>query len=229
MESTTTEGLNILNTLKVSFNKNETVTSEAVTNIEDLAGKSNEIGQIVTLIQGITDEINLLALNTAIEAARAGEQGRGFAVVAGEVGKLADQSGNAADTIQSLVNEIGVLIKNENTGMHQAQDSFGKAAESIGHSEEAFNKINNQVKDLVSQNGVIQGLTGEINTAKDQVVSDISNILEVSENTAASTEEISATTIEQDKVLKDLLAQFDSLKEELSMLDKDIKQFKLKK
>src|SRR5204862_5192862 len=74
--------------------------------IDDLAGKSEEIGGIVATITGIAEQTNLLALNAAIEAARAGEQGRGFAVVAEEVRKLAEESQSAAASIAGLIEQI---------------------------------------------------------------------------------------------------------------------------
>jgi methyl-accepting chemotaxis protein len=86
----------------------ETVQSAAGT-IEELGRSSAQIGEIVTVINGIADQTNLLALNAAIEAARAGEHGRGFAVVAAEVRKLAERSQVAAKEISEL-SAVGVLV-----------------------------------------------------------------------------------------------------------------------
>lgn len=73
------------------------------TTIGELGKGAQEIGEIVSLISSITRQTNLLALNAAIEAARAGEAGRGFAVVAEEVRKLAEESNQAAQKIEALV------------------------------------------------------------------------------------------------------------------------------
>ncbi|MCG8427407.1 MAG: methyl-accepting chemotaxis protein, partial [Chromatiales bacterium] len=81
--------------------------AEATANIMgNLESKSGQIEQITTVISGIAEQTNLLALNAAIEAARAGEQGRGFAVVADEVHSLAKKTADATDEIGVMVNEI---------------------------------------------------------------------------------------------------------------------------
>ncbi len=82
------------------------VVIESANVIESLGKRSEEIGEIVSVITNISDQTNLLALNAAIEAARAGEQGRGFAVVAEEVKNLAEDSREAAERISKMIKEV---------------------------------------------------------------------------------------------------------------------------
>ena len=120
-----------------------------------LGDKSQEIGQIVDLITSIANQTNLLALNAAIEAARAGEQGRGFAVVAEEVRKLAEESGEAAKRIASLINEVqyestrAVAAMNDGTREVKAGTQVianaGDAFKQIIHS---FSLVNQQIQEM---------------------------------------------------------------------------------
>ncbi|MCP1496576.1 methyl-accepting chemotaxis protein [Pseudomonas migulae] len=106
--------------------------SESCANIEALNDKTVNIGQILEVIKGISQQTNLLALNAAIEAARAGEAGRGFAVVADEVRSLAGRTQTSTLEIQQMIEELQV----------GARESVTTMTESQRHSEESVSIAN---------------------------------------------------------------------------------------
>jgi methyl-accepting chemotaxis protein len=133
-------------------------TSNVATAVNNLKSVTEGINGFVSMIQGISEQTNLLALNAAIEAARAGEQGRGFAVVADEVRSLAQRSAEAT-------NEIAALITKVNTEMDQVVTGIGRVGEkshTVSHNTEA---IENTTSELV---GLAKKMFGVIDTATDQ-------------------------------------------------------------
>jgi methyl-accepting chemotaxis protein len=138
--------------------------------IKQLGHSSDQIGEIIQVIDDIADQTNLLALNAAIEAARAGEQGRGFAVVADEVRKLAERTTKATKEIAQMIKQI--------------QHDTGEAVEKI---DEGTDEVNSG-KLLANKAG--ESLK-EIMTATVKVVDDVAQVATASEEQSVTAEQIS--------------------------------------
>ena len=152
--------------------------NELLTEMEHITEISKEIGNIITDIEDIASQTNLLSLNASIEAARAGEAGRGFAVVADQIGKLAADSAKSAVNTRDLIDKTLVEIEKGNTITRTTADAFNQIiADMESFAEIAQNtmeKANSQAESLeqigqgIEQlSGVVQGnaASSEENTA----------------------------------------------------------------
>lgn len=166
--------------------------------IADLGQRSNQIGQILTVIKDIADQTNLLALNAAIEAARAGEQGRGFAVVADEVRKLAERTTAATSEISSMV---GVI--QEDTGravntMRQSSDDVQQGVSLANQAGQALQDIASSVEQVADMIGRIANATHEQSGASEALTQSVEEIAHVADENSRAIEH--AATASQELV-----------------------------
>ncbi len=137
--------------------------------IENLNSAGKEIGEIVNTITNIAYQTNLLALNAAIEAARAGEHGQGFNVVAGEVRKLAEESGEAAEDIGKKIKEM--LLK---TG--KAVETINRGAEKVIDGVNIANVAGNNLDSIVSSVNNVNKMIQEISKASSEQSENIDSL-----------------------------------------------------
>ncbi|NEX16940.1 MAG: methyl-accepting chemotaxis protein [Halochromatium sp.] len=170
---------------------------QAVGKMHELTESSEKISGIISLIDGIAFQTNILALNASVEAARAGEQGRGFAVVAQEVRNLAQRSADAAKQIQELIALNGEVVQEGRVLVEAVGDSM---SEIVTHSA--------KVSELMDE---VNRASNEQTMAIDQVSVAISQMDEVTQQNAALVEQTataSASLEEQSRELADAVSFF---------------------
>lgn len=168
--STAKEGGKVVAETIAGMNRIAEVVKKSAETVQALGKSSDEIGEIVQVIDDIADQTNLLALNAAIEAARAGEQGRGFAVVADEVRKLAERTTKATKEIAGMIKQI----QKDTSG---AVESMSKGTEEVEKGKALTDKAGESLKEII--------------LGAEKVVDVITQVAAASEEQSATSEEIS--------------------------------------
>jgi methyl-accepting chemotaxis protein len=162
--------------------------------IKSLGARSDQIGQIVGLINDVADQTNLLALNAAIEAARAGEHGRGFAVVADEVRKLAERTAVATKEISSTIRAMQTETKKAVSSMEEGVNEVGIGTTEAAKSGAALQEILSQINRVTAEINQIAVASEQETATTNEIASSIQQISEVMHETARRIQENAAAS-----------------------------------
>ena len=179
--------------------------------VKELGHSSDQIGEIISVIDDIADQTNLLALNAAIEAARAGDQGRGFAVVADEVRKLAERTVKATKEIAGMIKKIQVdtagAVESMDRGTQEVEAGI-QMADKAGRSLEEIVGVSQKVMEMVQQ---IAAASEQQSASAEQISKNIEAISAVTNETGSGTQQIARAAEDLNRLtenLKDLVGHF---------------------
>lgn len=201
---TAKEGGKIVNNTVDGMVRIATVVERSSTTIKKLGESSNQIGEIIQVIDDIADQTNLLALNAAIEAARAGEQGRGFAVVADEVRKLAERTTKATK-------EIAVMIKQIQSDTDGAVKSIDEGSEEVQKGKNLANEAGEALKEIITATdkvldmiNMVAAASEEQSSAAEQISKNIEGISSVTQQSAAGTQQVARASEDLNRLTNNL-------------------------
>ncbi|WP_226678909.1 methyl-accepting chemotaxis protein [Mesobacillus jeotgali] len=210
-----------LNEVSIGNNKLEKVIgqmqkiSESVNHssllIQTLKGHSDEISNIVEIINGISAQTNLLALNAAIEAARAGEAGKGFAVVADEVKKLAELSSKSTENIKDIIERINGETNHTAHAMDIVLEDVKQGMSAVSEAGKVFNSIQSSVEGVSSQIQEVTSTSEEMSASAEEITASAIETAKIAEHAAASTQQTVLITNRQDHLITDLTQTVEGL------------------
>ena len=189
--------------------------------------KSQEIAQMVGIIQAISRQTNLLALNASIEAARAGEEGRGFAVVASEVRKLAEQSEAASGRIAEVMSETDLDIKESLTAMDEVireVEAGLSLTRETDHSFEGIAASSGQIADRIEQ---LAATVEQMSAGIQEVTASVQVIANIARAAGEASQEVTGASSNQLDSIAEVNASCESLSQVSTELQQVLSKFKV--
>ena len=180
-----------------SLEKSSTTTKDAVAGIKSQVVNTNEaitrITSAVGMITDIASQTNLLALNASIEAARAGEMGKGFAVVAESIGNLANQSAESTAEIRAIIDELTKQSEQSVLASESVEQAINEEQVILDETKKRFDVLNEEITSSVTGINGISAQTENLESIKATIIENVSDLSAISQENAASTEEVSAS------------------------------------
>ncbi|NEU26180.1 HAMP domain-containing protein [Paenibacillus polymyxa] len=209
--------------------ENRSAMSEVEQTVRELESNAAEITTMTGYVSEIASQTSLLSLNASIEAARAGEAGKGFAVVANEVKKLANQSESAVKKIYTAVEGITQAMDKVKTSVQQSQELFREQEKATSSTGESFREISGKVQQIAGQ---ISKLSMDMNVSRElsvQVQQAIENISAITQQSAAGSEEITASMVEQKRSFEESAEKVKELRQIREEMQRELDRFQVEK
>lgn len=200
---------------------------DSVKKVESLNTQSAEISKLVSVIDDISSQTNLLALNAAIEAARAGEHGKGFAVVADEVRKLAEQVQFSVTDISTIVHRIQGETSNVTSSLQMGYEEVKRGTTQLDQTNETFEQISNAVEDMIDNITTISTNLNSLAQNSDTINASIDDMASISQESAAGVEQTTATVEETAATMDEIARSANQLAGMAEELNNQLQQFKI--
>ncbi len=207
----TNQGMDVVRSTVQDIRDQSQRTRDDAAKIKALADQTVEIGSIVSTIDDIAAQTNLLALNAAIEAARAGEAGRGFAVVADEVRALASRTTKSTQEISQMVTQIQNDANVATESMASSVENMNQVAEHAGALEQTLNDVLNHVNEVNGQITQIATAAEEQTTATSEISTNMQNISSAAQHVshdASASAQVVAEAVKSIRALQQNLSRF---------------------
>ncbi|MCJ7957839.1 MAG: methyl-accepting chemotaxis protein [Pseudomonas sp.] len=188
------DGARVIENTLTSMNDIARTVQHSSTQVAGLGQHSEQISSIISVIQGIADQTNLLALNAAIEAARAGEQGRGFAVVADEVRLLAQNTGKSTQEIAVMIEKIQAGVRDTVESMRGGVLEVNQGVETAGTAGQAIIEIRDSSDKVLRVVDQISFALREQTAASQDVARNVERSAQMAETNNVSVQELLKTS-----------------------------------
>lgn len=186
------DSVSTMQSAQSSVNRLSEQVGKTVETVKKLAEDTNEVGTVLSVIRGIAEQTNLLALNAAIEAARAGEQGRGFAVVADEVRTLAQKTQQSTEEIEGIINNVQSGAKDTVSVMDASAETTNQSAQLFSEAADKLNVVTQSVERITDlSHQVATAAEEQTNVSEDitRTIVEVSDLVEETVSSATATRE----------------------------------------
>lgn len=220
-------GTKMISIQKEKMEMNKSASNRALEAINHLSVVSEDIVNVIDVIESISSQTNLLALNASIEAARAGEAGRGFSVVADEIRKLAEQTMQSTGQINNIIQQVNASVKNAVDEMNTSKQTVIEQEAALVNSIESFDEIAKAVS-IINENVNTTALKAyQVNKNANHASKQMNEVANIAVSTSQNMETVSEQTKMQAEEVGNIDMYIKGVAELITSLSESVKRFRL--